>query len=393
MWQPQNAAGSIQKLETSLLSHSILLWVVLPLCIGLEVIIPALAPSCDGGYTNYSLLLVLFLEIHHLWAEGRAWWGLRDLVSPPEVSVLRQLGVLASRRRYVLLGVLEDLDLYTDLAFPFIALACDANHSKTILWSRAWAEVPVLGHMFSQVILMLRFFGVALIAVGLNVAVSGLMKIAGMLMAALNRRREMKFWEEQKWRFPGELYFDWARAAECAMMPSVAVLSEEVAASRRFRFKAQGDSAASTKAREDYEHGKVTEETLMTSGIHDTQEEDKIQSAETWHFSMILLQKVFLGNVLALWLQGSFVALTFADGYSTARVKLIISMIFSGLQAAVRCLRVCHQTGSLGLSISIFVMFFVIWSFVKVYKAYVCPDHLWNLTTGCVSAPEINVML
>eukprot|EP00434_Breviolum_minutum_P012447 symbB.v1.2.010966.t1/scaffold727.1/size198231/11 len=70
------------------------------------------------------------------------------------------------------------------------------------------------------------FFGVALIAVGLNVAVSGLMKIAGMLLAGLNRRREMKFWEEQKWRFPGELYFDWARAAECAMMPSVAVLSE-----------------------------------------------------------------------------------------------------------------------------------------------------------------------
>lgn len=383
VWQPQNAPRSIEQMETSMLWHSILVWVVLPLCIGLQVLIPALAPSCGSGYTNWSLLFMLLVELHHLWAERRAWSGMRDLISPPEASVLRQLGVLASRRRCVLLGILEDLDLYTDLAFPFIALACDDEHVITNLWSDAWDKVPVLGHLMSQIILTLRFFGVALIAVGLNVVVSGITKIFIMMAAALTHRDSMKLWEAQQWRIPTEAFFSWAQAAECAMMPSVAVLSEEMAAGQRYRYRPNADSATTTKMREDYEHGKVTEEALMTSGIHDTAEEDKIQAAERRHFNLILFQKVFLGNVLALWLQSSFLALTFQDGYSPAQIKLIISMIFSGLQAAVRCCHVSSQTGLAGLCVSILVMFFVAWSFLKVYEAYHCKYHLWNLTTGC----------
>eukprot|EP00438_Fugacium_kawagutii_P006659 Skav225698 [mRNA] locus=scaffold1817:161499:172308:+ [translate_table: standard] len=113
IWEPVSPENSIQRLEGSLLSHSCLVWVLLPACVALQVFIPSLAPTCNSGYTNWSLLLVLLLEIHHLWAER--WPG----------------------------------------------------------GSSAGVAVPAPG----------PFFGVALIAVGLNVAVSGVLKIFAMVAA------------------------------------------------------------------------------------------------------------------------------------------------------------------------------------------------------------------
>lgn len=375
-----------------MLWHALLVWVVLPGCIALQAFVPALEPTCSHGYTNWSLFLLLALEIHHIWAEMRAWAGLRELVSPPELSVLRQLGVLASRRRCVLLGILEDADLYTDLAFPFIAWACDSEQNDliTTLWSRAWHQVPLVGHALANVVLRLRFWGIAMLVLVANVCVSGLWKIVNMILDGRAHRQQMPFVEQQQWRIHTRWFFNWAQAAETAMMPSVAVLSEELAAEQRWRWNKKGDAAMSTKAREDIYYGKTTEEALMTSETAVLDEE--VNHSEHRHFNTVLIQKVLLGNVMALWLQSSFLALTFQHGMSQARIKLAISMIFSALQAAVRCYRVSTQTGVCGLCVSVVVMFFVAWSFVKVWKAYTCEDHLWNLTTGCVTAEEYDII-
>lgn len=78
-----NLRGS---LEDSLLWHSLLVWVValqssprsscevvMPACIVAQTYVPLLEPTCLNGYTNWSLLLLLVLEIHHILAERRGF--------------------------------------------------------------------------------------------------------------------------------------------------------------------------------------------------------------------------------------------------------------------------------------------------------------------------------
>ena len=39
-----------------------------------------------------------------------------------------------------------------------------------------------------------------------------------------------------------------------------------------------------------------------------------------------------------------------------------------------------------GLPVLILIIAFVTWSGAKVAFAFICEDHLWNITTGCVKA-------
>eukprot|EP00439_Symbiodinium_sp_Y106_P045417 s3472_g5.t1 len=167
---------------------------------------------------------------------------------------------------------------------------------------------------------------------------------------------------------------------------------QEMALQKRWVFDTTKLSvtARATQAREDYEFGKVTSRDLQQSELHAVQEEERVQEEEESHIALVLLSKVLVGNVMALWLQGSF-ALTYQDSFndmSLATVKLLISMVISAAQAALRCWRASCRLGVGGAWMSVMVMSFVFWSFLKVYYAKVCPYHLWNLTTGCVGGSD-----
>ena len=45
---------------------------------------------------------------------------------------------------------------------------------------------------------------------------------------------------------------------------------------------------------------------------------------------------------------------------------------------------VSHCRVLAGLPVLILIIGFVIWSGAKVAFAFICEEHLWNLTTGCV---------
>jgi len=355
----------------------------MPVCLAVQNLIPPLRPTCASGFSNWSFLLLLLVEAHHIYQERKAWTAVRDLITPPELSVMRQLGILRMRLRHVILGILEDVDLYMDFAFPFVALACDRDdpsNPMTEHWAEAWRQVPILGHLLAKIVLRVRFWGVAFFFAGLNVTVCGLLRLASMSRDARSRETETNR-NTGEFRLSGSIYFMWARAAETAMMPSVAGLCEEMALQKRWVFDTTKLSvtARATQAREDYEFGKVTSRDLQQSELHAVQEEERVQEEEESHIALVLLSKVLVGNVMALWLQGSFVALTYQDSFndmSLATVKLLISMVISAAQAALRCWRASCRLGVGGAWMSVMVMSFVFWSFLKVYYAKVCPYHL-----------------
>ena len=53
--------------------------------------------------------------------------AIRAAISHPEFVVLRHYGVLHSRGKMILMGIMEEFDLFTDLAFPFLAYTCDGK--------------------------------------------------------------------------------------------------------------------------------------------------------------------------------------------------------------------------------------------------------------------------
>lgn len=101
--------------------------------------------------------------------------------------------------------------------------------------------------------------------------------------------------------------------------------------------------------------------------------------------------KVFLGNLLQLWLQASFFALTFDNTGEQAKIKVLISMLISALQAVARVWHSIGRLGLVGCLNAILVVVALLWVGAKVYFAYICEDHLWNLTTGCVTMEKENV--
>ncbi|CAE7866296.1 CYP65 [Symbiodinium microadriaticum] len=159
VWQPLDAKKSMAQLEGSMSLHALLLWVGMPVCLAVQNLIPPLRPTCVSGFSNWSFLLLLLVEAHHIYQERKAWTAVRDLITPPELSVMRQLGILRMRLRHVILGILEDVDLYMDFAFPFVALACDRDdpsNPMTEHWAEAWRQVPILGHFLAKIVLRVR---------------------------------------------------------------------------------------------------------------------------------------------------------------------------------------------------------------------------------------------
>lgn len=376
-WMPLTFDDSIRQLEGSMLRHALITWVLLPAFVLAVGFVPQLAASCSEGFTNWSFVVLLLIVVHHIYAESQSWAAVKELIAPPELAVLRQFGILRQRSRWAFLGVLEGMDLYTDLVFPWIALSCDTILTQN--WVKAWSEVPYVGPYVSAPLESIKFWGFSLIGVSINLVVTGFFGLWKMQMHAQTRAQTINVQ-----RISGEIFFGWAQSAEAALMPSVSMLCEEMASERQFRYDQRKDAAKATEARQDIIHGKIDDSDLAHAEVFDLGEHEKVVGASALHYWLLLFVKVCLGNALSIWMQGSFLALTFETTGTEARIKLIVSMAISALQAVVRCCGATNQLGLPGCAASICIMCFIAWSFVKVYHAYTCPGHLWNLTSGCV---------
>lgn len=387
------AHRAIDEFESALRWNGIVWWVVLP-----SVLIPCgfmdwlHEADCGTGVGRFPAFILLLVVGHLLWAETSAWRSICKLLAPPEFTIMRQLGVLRQRSIFLFLGVLEGVDLFTDFVFPFVARACDAE--LTNKWRIAWGKVPFIGNEESGLLYYLRFWGVALAVALVNVAFSG-------ILALLEMRREEQL-RKQNWlvsyrsgtrngwgqpRVEAEVFFAWARSSTTSLLPSTTVLCEAMAEQRKWAFSTDltaKDTRAATQARTDVAMGWAMPQDIRRAEVTSQEHYKAVKDQRERYHTHALFFKVFLGNVLPLWLQSSYLALTFDELSNLAHQQVVVSMLLSGIIVLVRCTRMSGRMGRPGLAIFALVAAFLSWTAAKVYYAYHCPDHVWNLTSGCV---------
>merc|ERR1719198_989066 len=75
-----------------------------------------------------------------------------------------------------------------------------------------------------------------------------------------------------------------------------------------------------------------------------------------------------------------------------AKIKAIVGMVCSSIQAVTRCKINSGKLGGLGVLLSFLAIGIIGLSGAKVYFAHKCQSHLWNLSSGCVKIATETIM-
>lgn len=121
--------------------------------------------------SNFSLVLLLMVGLHHLYSELCAYDSLTSLLSQPEMVIMRHFGVVRRRKYLVTVGICEAFLLFTDVTFPFVARECDDILTEN--WKTAWRDVPMIGDVAVQMVETLRFWGFAVLSSATGILVNG----------------------------------------------------------------------------------------------------------------------------------------------------------------------------------------------------------------------------
>lgn len=114
--------------------------------------------------------------------------------------------------------------------------------------------------------------------------------------------------------------------------------------------------------------------------------------------TFMVISKVLLENCMQLWIQTSFFALSFETFSDMGRRKVLVSLGLSAMSALAKPIgtflaaagadknpypdtQVCLLLNAGVGACSIFI---VAWSGAKVFFAFKCESHIWNLSSGCV---------
>jgi len=109
---------------------------------------------------------------------------------------------------------------------------------------------------------------------------------------------------------------------------------------------------------------------------------------------VITVVKVLVENCMQLWLQASYFALVFDRTTASAKMKLVASMGLGLASASYKAFGtakiILDQRDLIPVfrvilflfPLSIFAM--LGWTSTKIFFAYTCESHLWNLSSGCV---------
>jgi hypothetical protein len=361
--------------------HALFAWIVLPSWALAQALIPFLQPTQADGYSNPALSVLLIVEIHHMWVEMQAWDLATGMLLSPEKTIMRQYGIYSSRWHLVALGLIEVLDLYTDLVFPLLVPMCEPR--ITAHWVRQWLSVPVIGPSIAQVVGILNFGRVATFFVVGMIAIN-ILYLSKLMWSVPSTRDDQD--SEAPARIRAEEFLQLAQYANAAMMPSVAYLCEEMSDQRRWvaGFDPAQDAALSTQYHEHIKLGAADDQTAERNDSMIEGEMEKQEHAAKAYFTLLLLVKVILGHCIQQWIQGSFFGLSWVSVGMQVKAKVMLSIVLSTIIAFVRCLASTGHLGCLGWMILICVVLFSIWNGLRMLHTFICEDHLWNLTSGCV---------
>jgi len=105
----------------------------------------------------------------------------------------------------------------------------------------------------------------------------------------------------------------------------------------------------------------------------------------------VSLSKVLLENCLQLWLQASYFGLVFHRVSDAGKIKLLISLglglvsaSYKSMCALKKIVTSTRYPSNVLWLIQLCSLSIVGWTCAKLYFAYTCESHLWNITSGCV---------
>eukprot|EP00435_Cladocopium_sp_Y103_P027980 s1485_g6.t4 len=332
----------ISDLQTNFFRAAFAAWVLLPLgIVAWEWAAPSWRASCEKGFSNFSLVLLIMVGLHHLYSESCAYTALTSLLSQPEMVIMRHFGVVRRRKYLVAVGMCEAFLLFTDVTFPFVARECDDILTEN--WKTAWRDVPMVGDFAVKMVEKLRFWGFALLCSATGILVNG---VLGLLC--------MPFWRSKD-SVSGTDFVAWAR---------VALLAEEMANQKRYVVDYK-DNPAARKARSDFIYGRLDADTATMFEDFNQKLADHLHLVESFHFLTLLLLKIFVGRCLQLWIQASFLAMAFHSEGAGAKDKVVVSCIVSALILLHRAAHGVKALGCTGLPVLILIIGFLIWSGAK----------------------------
>mmetsp|Transcript_26735 Transcript_26735/g.49077 ORF Transcript_26735/g.49077 Transcript_26735/m.49077 type:complete len:407 (+) Transcript_26735:115-1335(+) len=381
-------------LERHMLQHALVAWIGIPLFVVIEELIPWIQVTCTKGYPPISLLFLAVVEAHHLYTEHMAWNAAKSIPTGPELSVLRTFGVLRHRKRRVLAGMVEGVVLYACCVFPILTWKCDQHLTERYLAEFSSSVVPFVW-IAGKTVKYMRFFGLALTLTLINIGFSGVWGITWMYFYNFTRQQQLQSAstaEEKRDAVHGTTCIRWAYSAQTAMMPSLNAFFEEMAAQKRFTLADPDsmDAKSAMQARIDRVMGRKTNAEAMSAEMVSAADVEKVRKSENLHLFKMLGVKVLVGNVLQMWLLSTYFGLTFDLTAKEMKVKLIVAMVIAFLEA-ISLMRSPAKHGPLG-----WLLFLIVWCCIasacaKVYFAFQCDSHLWNVGGGCVPESVVDL--
>eukprot|EP00927_Polykrikos_kofoidii_P068633 TRINITY_DN63982_c0_g1_i1.p1 TRINITY_DN63982_c0_g1~~TRINITY_DN63982_c0_g1_i1.p1 ORF type:complete len:421 (-),score=30.17 TRINITY_DN63982_c0_g1_i1:100-1362(-) len=371
--------------------HSVALWFGLPILVLLQALVAALRPICASGWNLFPLIGVVLVIAHHFYAETTTWAHVNSLITDPERTVVRQRGIFRNRRQLMLLAAFLDVGVYVNFMFPVWAASCGDAISES--WVHSWTLVPVVGELLAGFLHSLGFSGMLLFTMLLRWLPETIILVC---MIVFNPVSHVS---DDERRVSGGKFAEWVLFADTSQMLSVSRFLKEISAQRKWVFEGERDarSANSGEAfaaeREQGQFlvqiGREDKSHLVKTSLH--VEAHRINTEQNVYMvamSKLLLRTLF-GCITQLWVQTAFLmhSFTLLDMEGRVKVSVSIALCTVDLMAGVGKMPGSRESiGCVGLLLCALSVFFAAWCVARVYHAFICPEHVWNLTSGCVSA-------
>jgi len=278
--------------------------------------------------------------------------------------------------------IIEHFDMSTDALFTGSASACSARiHDK---WIHSWKIIPYIGPVVSGMLGEIGFGGFALAVFVCGAYIPQFVNILSLLApgAIFGTAITVAIWTQ----------FDWYVGAP-VMLIAIG-LTDIYLAKRQWSTAFNFWDVANTRTNRD-----VVQQAMHGGFVFfefRLDPDDKVDRALFFN-----LNKLIFENLVQLWIQASYFSFSFEMMNELARYKVMFSICLGLFVSLTKLLPMFPAFVELnrghffelpeGLALwfcilcLVLCLLFVVWTAAKVYFAFTCPSHVWNLAGGCVS--------
>ncbi|CAE7907691.1 unnamed protein product [Symbiodinium necroappetens] len=355
--------------DPALVLAAVLYWVAMPVAL----VSLGFGATCEEGAPNLAYITYgVFFAVHFVCI----FRAMRGSLSEKLHKSTRKLVFM------LVLAALEHFDMASDALFTGTSAACSAE--ITGLWLQSWPDVPG-GGLMVPMLSKLGFSGVALTLFITNAYLPQLLSVLSFFapFVALVFLLLVMLWAA----------FGWLVGLAAMLSVYGFVICSRIG-----------------RGQMDVFHEAVDSEDLRLAFYVGAEVGELRQGGDFGAQGRVVLivgTRLVLENLLQLWLQSSYLSLSFdrMDDYARwqAMASIVVGLLVAGGKgfqiAAVFVLKLATGTGRAVRECDIFTIIFgavgvfmmlggfggLAWVLTKVIFIFRCDSHVWNLSTGCVS--------